>query len=336
MRLSLIIPTYNRPKDIGRLLSNLNLQVRRPDEVLIIDASETSETRLFVENHMERYAYPVTYYGHEKGLTRQRNFGISMAKYEIIGFTDDDSLFEPDFLSRIIDIFEKDTENAVGGATGFINEVNHAKILEIDSRLGNISRSEDFSEFMRTCFPPGATRQRSKFRKSIDRILFMHSDSEGTYCSSKGRFNYLKTPFSGQKSTDFLTGIAFYRREVFDHVKYSEFFEGYGLAEDVHYSLQVGKRYKLKVDGEARSYHLHAPSARPDLFKIGFMHARNHFYIFKTYEKRDLFDHFVFWYFFCLNAILEIVPAFIGNSSSRRMQLFLGRVYGGFSSLWDV
>ena len=333
MKLSLIIPTYNRPHDIARLLRNLNLQIRKPDEVIIVDASETSETRLFVENNMDGFAYPVSYYSHEKGLTRQRNFGISKAQYEIIGFTDDDSLFEPDYFLRIIAIFEKDTENKIGGAAGFIVQVDHAKILEIDSRLGKISGKEDFSGLMQAYFAPHLIMQRSKARKWVDRILFLHSDSEGTYCSSKGRFHYLKEPFSGQKAVDFLQGIAFYRKEVFDHVKYSEFFEGYGFGEDVHFSLQVGKRYKLMVDGEAMSYHLHTPSARPDLFRIGYMHARNHFFIFKTYKERNMLNHLVFWYFFCVNAILEFIPALAGKNSLHRINLFLGRMYGGGASI---
>jgi len=93
-----------------RLLKNLNLQIRRPDEVIIVDASDTEETKMLVEQNREGFAYPVSYYAHEKGLTRQRNFGISKANYEIIGFSDDDSLYAPDFMSRIMDIFEGITQ----------------------------------------------------------------------------------------------------------------------------------------------------------------------------------------------------------------------------------
>ena len=327
MKLSLVIPTYNRPKDIDRLLFNLNLQDRKPDEVIIVDASETNETNLLVDSKIHAFAYPVSYYRHEKGLTRQRNYGISKAKYEIIGFTDDDSLFEPDYFSRIMELYEKDTSKEIGGVAGFIIQVEHSQIIEIDGRLNNVVKKEDFSDLMKEFFFKFPTLHRSKMRERIEKLLLMHSE-EGTYCAGKGRFYCLRTLFRGQKTVDFLQGIAFYRKEVFDAVKYSEFFQGYGFGEDVHFSLQVGKQYKLMVDGEAMSYHLHAPSGRPDIYWIGYMHARNHFYIFKNYEERNILNHFVFFYFFCLNAILDVLPAIIGKNSLYRIRMFVGRING--------
>lgn len=333
MRLSLIIPTYNRPKDIMRLLKNLNLQTKKPDEVIIVDASDTEETKQIIESNKEQFACPVSYYRHEKGLTRQRNFGVSQAQYEIIGFTDDDSLFEPDYMARIIRIFEKDKAGEIGGAAGFIVGVDYSKIHVIDERLRDISTKEDFSNLMKEYFPATLTITRSTMRERTEKILFMHSDTEGTYCPKKGRFYYLRTLFRGQKVVDFLQGIAFYRKDIFSSVKYSEYFRGYSFGEDVHFSLQVGKRYSLIVDGEAICYHLHAPAGRPNLFKIGSMYSRNHFYIYKTYKKRNVINYFIFWYFYCLRATLEVLPAFVGKNSTDRLKLFFGQIYGGLICL---
>jgi glycosyltransferase involved in cell wall biosynthesis len=333
LRLSLIIPTYNRPKDIMRLLRNLNLQTRKPDEVIIVDASDTEETKMLVEHNKEEFTYPISYYSHEKGLTRQRNYGVSKARYDIVGFTDDDSLFEPDYFARILNIFEKDLTKEIGGASGSIVVIDHTKITVIDERLREIVRKEEFSTLMKDFFSATLTTHRPKMRQRIEKILFMHSVKEGTYCSTNGRFCFLKTLFRGQKVVDFLPGIAFYRKDIFNSVRYSDFFQGYSFGEDVHFSLQVGKRYSLLVDGEAVCYHLHAPSGRPDLFKIGYMYSRNHFYIFKTYKKHNKIDYFIFWYSFCLNAILDVMPAFIGKNSVDRFKLFFGQIYGAFSSL---
>ena len=128
MKLSLIIPTYNRPNDIMRLLRNLNHQNKKPDEVIIVDASDTDKTKQIIESNKKCFAYPLSYYGHAKGLTRQRNFGISKAHYEIIGFTDDDSLFEPDYLARIVGIFENDKAEEIGGASGITFDVGPSNI----------------------------------------------------------------------------------------------------------------------------------------------------------------------------------------------------------------
>ncbi len=334
MKLSLIIPTYNRPKDIMRLLRNLNLQDKKPDEVILVDASDTDETKLIVGRSKGRFAFPVSYYSHEKGLTRQRNFGIGKAQYEIIGFSDDDSLFEPDYFLRILDIFEKDTGKEIGGAAGFIIQVEHSKILAIDERLDSIGGKEDFTSLMKAYIYSARTIPRSKAREKIEKLLLMHSEEEGTYCPEKGCFVFPRTLFRGQKVVDFLPGIAFYRKEVFNYTKYSDFFQGYGFAEDVHFSLQVGKRYKLVLDGEALVYHMHSPLGRPDLFRVGYMLARNHYYIFKTYKKRSMTGKATFWYFFCLNALLDVMPAFVGKNSLARIKVFSGQIYGGLRAFF--
>jgi len=331
MKLSLIIPTYNRPHDIARLLRNLNLQIRKPDEVIIVDASETTETKVFVESSLEEFAFPVHYYSHEKGLTRQRNFGVEKARHDIIGFSDDDTIYSTDFMTRILAVFDNDRARRIGGVSGLIFNVMPSNIQIIDDYLRNGSKKAEFAAFMKCFINSGKDNWRTVLRKGLERIVFLQKAREGTFCPVRCRFYGIEKPFAGTRAVDYLRGIAFYRKEVFEHVKYSEFFEDYGFGEDVHFSLQVGKRWKLVEVGEAFGYHLHAASGRPDLFKIGYMHARNYFYIFKTYENRNILSYFVFWYFFYMSAILEFLPALVGKSSLHRTTLFLGRIYGGFA-----
>lgn len=334
MRLSLIIPTYNRPHDIARLLRNLNFQTRKPDEVVIVDASDTDETKQSIERNKEAYAYPLNYYSHEKGLTRQRNFGVSKAKGEIIGFTDDDSLFEPDYFERILLVFEKDKAGVIGGASGRFFNVGPSNIQVIDDYLRNGPKQAELSAFMERFKNTGKDIWSKRLRKGLERVLFLHKGEEGTFCPIRCRFYGIKKPFVGTKTVDFLVGIAFYRKKVFEQVQYSDFFQGYGLAEDVHFSLQVGKNYQLVVAGEAICYHLHAPSGRPDLFKFGYMSSVNYFFIFKTYEKRNMLSYLIFWYFYCINALLDFLPALVGKNSLCRIKLFLGRICGGFSCIF--
>jgi glycosyltransferase involved in cell wall biosynthesis len=337
LKLSLIIPTYNRPHDIRRLLTNLNLQVRKPDEVIIVDASDNTDTEKIVGEEIKRFSYPIHYYRHEKGLTRQRNFGISQAKYEIIGFSDDDSIYEPDYLDKILTIFIEDVDREIAGASGFIFQTDRSRIPEINDVLKNVTDRTEFSCVMKPFANEVLERRRSKVRELIESLLHVRGEKEkeGTYCPVRGKFYGFKSPFVGRKSVDFLVGIAFYRREIFNHVKYSEFFAGYGYAEDVHLSLQVGKKGNLVVDGEASAYHLHAPSGRPKLFNLGFMTAVNLFYIFRTFKRRSLLSYMGFWYFFYVEALLDFVPAFVGRNTGARLKLFGGRCYGPIIVLVD-
>lgn len=335
MKLSLIIPTYNRPKDIMRLLRNLNLQNNKPDEVIIVDASDTEETKMLVEKNKEGFDYPVSYYSHEKGLTRQRNFGIEKARYEIIGFSDDDSLYAPDFMARIIGIFEKDKAGEIGGASGLIFNVGPSNIQIIDDYLRNDPKEAEFSAFMERFINIGKNTWSLRVRKGLERVVFLQAAKEGTFCPIRCRFYGIEKPFAGTKTVDYLRGIAFYRKKVFEQAHYSDFFEGYGFGEDVHFSLQVGKRWKLIETGEAFGYHLHAPSGRPNLFKVGIMSTRNNFYIFRTHKKRGILEYLMFWYFFILNAMLDFSAIVLLRNAGEITRLFMGRCYGGIMVVRD-
>jgi glycosyltransferase involved in cell wall biosynthesis len=335
LKLSLIIPTYNRPKEINRLLSNLDFQTKKPDEVIIVDASHTEETRIIIDSKREKLDYPVYYYKYKKGLTLQRNYGVSKAKFEIVGFLDDDSLLEPNYLERIINMFEEDVTKNIGGASGIVFTVDYAKISLIDGQLKDISSMDDFSKLMAKYFPTNTNTNtyRSKIREGLEKILHLQSGEEGTYDEKRGKPIGIKTIFKGRKEVDFLRGIAFYRKEVFDYIKFPEFFHDYGYAEDLYFSLQVKKHFKLLVDGGAISYHLHAPYGRPNYFDLGCMTATNLFYIFKTFKNRNILNYLIFWFFFYLDAFLEVIPAFIGNNSLNRIKLFMGRFYGSFLTI---
>ncbi len=43
-KLSVIIPTLNEERHVGAMLSDIAAQTRRPDEVLVVDASSTDDT----------------------------------------------------------------------------------------------------------------------------------------------------------------------------------------------------------------------------------------------------------------------------------------------------
>lgn len=328
MDFSLVIPTYNRPADVMRLLTSLEFQTKIPDEVIVVDASDNADSQTLIERYSEHASISIQYFRHAKGLTRQRNFGISVARCTVVGFSDDDCVFAPDFFEKVMSVFDNDLDNKIGGASGLVFELDPAKIPSIDEYLATQPTGSDFSSFMAQFVNRGIESRKAKLRRGLERIAFMQTLKPGTFCPIRCRFYGLDIPFQGVKSVDFLRGVAFYRREVFTEVTYSTFFEGYGFGEDVHFSLQVEKRWKLTVIGEAYGYHLHAPSGRPDLFKVGVMSTRNFFYIFRTYKERTLKDYVIFWYFFSVNAFLDLFSIVLTGDRVGTVRLFLGRCSG--------
>ena len=67
MKISVIVPTYNRPQALKLCLRSLALQSRKPDEVLIADDGSGNETRQAVASMQEelRHDFPIRHVWHE-------------------------------------------------------------------------------------------------------------------------------------------------------------------------------------------------------------------------------------------------------------------------------
>jgi len=101
MRISTIICTRNRGSLIAATLQSILSGSRQPDELIVIDQSDTEETARTVEtfsNTDRRIQYVAT---QTRGLCLARNLGIAAATGEVIAFTDDDVIVNSDWLARI-------------------------------------------------------------------------------------------------------------------------------------------------------------------------------------------------------------------------------------------
>jgi GT2 family glycosyltransferase len=77
----------------------------------------------------------------------------------------------------------------------------------------------------------------------------------------------------------FMGGVASYRKSLFQNIKFSEYFDGYGLYEDMDFCLRASKIGQLFVCAAARVAHYHEQAGRPDKFKYGKMVIRNGWYV---------------------------------------------------------
>src|SRR6476620_9027021 len=103
MKFSLIICTYMRPKPLLALLQSVKSQMLYPDEILIVDGSLNSDTeQMLKENAFENLQYFLVP-DNERGLTRQRNFGISKTATDtdIVCFLDYDTILEGDYFKQL-------------------------------------------------------------------------------------------------------------------------------------------------------------------------------------------------------------------------------------------
>lgn len=99
MKLSVIIPTYNRRKDLLNALHSLQEQKAGSFEIIVVDNANDPAVLADIELFNSKARLPVRYIPEpEIGLNHARHAGVRSAVGEVLVFTDDDATFEPDWL----------------------------------------------------------------------------------------------------------------------------------------------------------------------------------------------------------------------------------------------
>jgi cellulose synthase/poly-beta-1,6-N-acetylglucosamine synthase-like glycosyltransferase len=114
--ITVIIPTYRRPKDLFRCLEALVHQNRSADEVIVVVRDTDNETVAFLENcNVQPFPLSITLVK-VPGVVAAMNMGLDTARGDIIAFTDDDAAPHQDWLERIEAHFlDNETIGGVGG-----------------------------------------------------------------------------------------------------------------------------------------------------------------------------------------------------------------------------
>ncbi len=107
MKLTVIIPVYNREKTIKKAIVSVAEQLQENMECIVINDGSTDHT----EEVILKYGEKISYYKKEnEGIAKTRNFGLTHAKGEYVLFVDSDDYIEPHLLEEIKPYLEKEIE----------------------------------------------------------------------------------------------------------------------------------------------------------------------------------------------------------------------------------
>jgi len=123
---SIVVCTYNRAASLGdtlRALRALEVPPAVSWEVVVVDNNSKDDTRAVVEDAAKCFPHLRYFFQPLQGLSHARNMGIEAARGELLLFTDDDVLPEPDWLVRIVDGMRAHQADAGGGYIAPIFEV---------------------------------------------------------------------------------------------------------------------------------------------------------------------------------------------------------------------
>lgn len=319
--LSLIVCTYRRPVQMRTLLPSVLEQTRQPDEILIVDASPDSETEEAVTQIREGTDQRIKYYrvaAEDRGLTRQRNYGIARARGEIIAFLDDDTIPEPDYFAELLACFDRQPGSlGVGGY--IVNEVQWDRVASGSPQSSAVFRS-------------GEWQRREDYRWRLRNLLRLASPLSPGWMPPSGHSRPVGflPPDGKDYRVEFVMGCALaWKREVFERHKFSHYFEGYGLYEDMDFCIRATRDGALHVCTRARLIHEHAPSGRPNSFRYGEMVTRNGWFVWRRrWPQPSWPDRMRWWGTTVLLALCRLGDAVRGPMRGDAMAEALGRFWG--------
>ena len=103
MRVSIIIPTYNRADLLPKTLDSVLAQTRRPDEIIVVDDGSTDSTA----DVLAAYPAPViTLRQTNQGRSAARNAGMARSSGDLLMLLDSDDLLLPESIERLAGFLE--------------------------------------------------------------------------------------------------------------------------------------------------------------------------------------------------------------------------------------
>ncbi len=312
-----------RPQALLQLLQSVQLQTVYPNQIVIVDGSTNESTeQMLNENHFDN----LTYYkvsDRDRGLTKQRNFGIAKvaASSEIICFLDDDTVLDAYYFEKIMLTYQLHPE-ALGVGGIITNEVQWQKV------------SENYIPSTKEFFYDGWKRKDGS-RFVLRKKFGLDSDQPPGVLPefSHGRsISFLPPSGKIYEVAQLMGGVASFPKKIFQFQQFSTYFEGYGLYEDADFTLRLSNKGKLLVNTEAQLEHHHDHNGRPNQYQYGKMVIRNGWYVWKVKYPKASIKAKLKWHLIAL--LLTLVRFSNILTSADRTAAFtetLGRTVGWFS-----
>jgi glycosyltransferase involved in cell wall biosynthesis len=163
MKFSIIVPVYNRPKEIKELLRSLNRQEYTDFEIIIVEDGSTETCKNEVEAFTKQLS--ITYYFIPNGGQGfARNYGMKRAKGEYFVLFDSDCIIPPEYLRKLKNAIDERSLDAHGGpdaATKDFSLIQQAINYSMTSMLttgGIRGKTKDHSSYQARGYNMGLSR----------------------------------------------------------------------------------------------------------------------------------------------------------------------------------
>lgn len=316
-----------RSESLLQLLQSIQVQNLYPDEILVIDGSTNDETEKILKKNpflnLDYFSVPPEH----RGLTKQRNYGIERVgkSVEVVCFLDDDTILEKEYFYEIIQTYVNNTEiTGVGGVA-----INENSWIIADPNIC-YNRCKHF-------LLDGYVYKEGQ-RNVVRNYLGLNSNLGP---GKMPDFSHGKTcgfPLNGKTyDVDLMIGLSFsFRKKVVDSIRFSPYFEGYGLYEDADFCLRALVFGKNAINTKAQLSHFHHPSGRPNHFEYGKMVVRNGWYVWRVKNPKPTFNAIKKWHSITiLLTLIRFSNIFTTDKRKDALLESLGRMIGWWSLMFN-
>jgi GT2 family glycosyltransferase len=281
LKISIVIPTAERPEALRRTLQSVAAQEVLPAELICVDASRDDASQeianAFAASFKARDCVVRWVSADVRGAAAQRNQGVAIATQPFIALIDDDIVLEKGCLNLLLKALFSDP--CIGGVNAMMTNEHYRNPGFITRCVFWILANEKrVSSYAGRVIGPAVT------------ILWEDREDLPEVVPSE----WLNT------------GCVLYRREALPNPPFSPNFTGYSMLEDLALSLRVAQHWKLANARTARIFHDNQPgNHKSDACAVARMELVNRYYVMAhVMHRRSAFDYLklAIWEIFQLTA----------------------------------
>lgn len=219
IRISVVVPTRYRPKDLADLLRTLHTQSYPPIEVIVVDDSSKHNVKEVVKSFNSLFhsvGCELKYVrGHGDGLPAARNLGVKISQGDAVLFLDDDTLLDRNVV-RDLAAFLTDNSVALGV---------QPKILPSKKHL----RNETIAK---------------KFKNAVSKALMLTYHKDNKLAVRRSGTSVFPNHLTRILCAERLSGCSCcYKSEIFTELSFDTNLKRWAFLEDLDFSYRVHKTH---------------------------------------------------------------------------------------------
>ncbi len=176
IKFSVVIPLYNKEKEIKEAIESVLYQTYPADEIIVVDDGSTDKSAEIVEKYFENKVTLIRQ--KNQGVSAARNKGIKTAKNEFICLLDADDLWEKNFLKEIYYLIKK-FPNAIFYSTSYkiLDECGDIYYSKIPYNKNFVGVIDNFFKIFKNYY--GIIHSSSVCIKKSSNIFFPEKEKKG-------------------------------------------------------------------------------------------------------------------------------------------------------------